>query len=99
MVAVVLIVVEPTWPWVIVAAVSMGVVGAVVSAAERSTKLPGGRIPTQLTSVVGSLSRIPIGAVAGLTVWLAAEATHGETAANPYSVLVTAFAAGSASGS
>lgn len=87
------LVVQPAWPWEVVAAASIGVVGAVVSAAQRSTRLAGDRIPTQLNSAVASLSRIPVGAVAGLTVWLAATATDGPSR-NPYYVLISAFAAG-----
>ena len=93
LVVLVLVVVQPDWSWIVVASAFIGVVGAVVSAAERSTRLAGSRIPTQLSSTVASLSRIPIGAVAGLTVWLAASATQSG-AENVYYVLITGFAAG-----
>jgi hypothetical protein len=51
-------------------AVLFGILGAIVSAAQRFTTTPPHRIPEILGSDIASVSRIPIGAVAGLTLWL-----------------------------
>ena len=80
--------------WLILAAPLIAVVGAVVSAAQRSGKMPQDRIPMQLSSAVASMSRIPIGAVAGLTTWLAAQGSNSATNAGAPYLLLTAFAAG-----
>ncbi|MGW6128394.1 hypothetical protein ACWFNE_00065 [Cellulomonas sp. NPDC055163] len=90
---IVLLSADPGWSWMPVASAAMGVVGAAVSAAQRSTRMAGERIPKQLSSSVASLSRIPVGAVAGLLVWLGAAATNDGTV-NEFSVLVAAFASG-----
>jgi len=75
-------------------ALCSGVLGAVVSAAERSTKIQGTSIIIQTTSYVASLSRIPIGAICGLTAWLLALATSAQGAMPLASLLLAAFGAG-----
>lgn len=80
--------------WLMVAAVLLGVVGAVTSAAQRSSRISHGRIPHQLGSYVASTSRVPIGAVAGLLVWLAGNTGLAPSTGTAASILVGAFAAG-----
>jgi ADP-ribose pyrophosphatase YjhB (NUDIX family) len=80
--------------WVMFAAALLGVVGAVTSAAQRSSRISDERIPRQLGSHVASTSRIPIGAVAGLLVWLAGNTGLAPSTGTAASVLVGAFAAG-----
>ncbi|SFN90355.1 NUDIX domain-containing protein [Mycetocola miduiensis] len=79
--------------WLAFAALATGVVGAVVSAAQRSTRVPQMRIPQAYNSYVSSLSRVAIGGVAGLLVFLAASAVEGQQI-NAASILIAAFGAG-----
>ncbi|MET0842456.1 MAG: NUDIX domain-containing protein [Mycetocola sp.] len=79
--------------WLAFAALATGVVGAVVSAAQRSTRVPQMRIPQAYNSYVSSLSRVAIGGVAGLLVFLAASAVE-EQQLNDASILIAAFGAG-----
>ncbi len=72
----------------------LGVLGATTSAAQRSTRITPERIPTQLGSAVASLSRVPIGAVAGLTVWLFSVATASGGTIAAANMLLAAFGAG-----
>ncbi len=80
--------------WVMLAAVLLGVVGAVTSAAQRSTRLNHGRIPQLLGSTVASMSRVPVGAVAGLLAWLAGNTGLAPASGTAATILVGAFAAG-----
>lgn len=75
-------------------AICSGVLGAVVSAAQRSTKIEGRSIPLQLGSYVASFSRIPLGAIAGLTAWLLALSTAAAGTSPQASMLLAAFGAG-----
>jgi hypothetical protein len=72
----------------------LGVLGAVISAAKRSTGVLPEHVLEQLGSNVASLSRIPIGAVAGLTVWLFSIATAETSNVNAANLLLAAFGAG-----
>jgi ADP-ribose pyrophosphatase YjhB (NUDIX family) len=78
--------------WLAFPALAMGVVGAVVSAAQRSTRVPQMRIPQAYNSYVSSLSRVAIGGIAGVLVLLATTAIDGPL--NDASVLIGAFGAG-----
>ena len=78
--------------WLCVCSVLIGALGAITSAAERSTVQPN-RIPTQLGSWLASVSRVPIGAIAGLTTWLSAEATM-TVDSRAATLLLLAFASG-----
>ncbi|HEU4542885.1 MAG TPA: hypothetical protein VFR23_17280 [Jiangellaceae bacterium] len=79
--------------WVL--SVLLGILGAITSAAQRSTTIPSQRIPEQLGSQLATWSRLPIGAVAGLTVWLFSIATVQEPAdLNVANLLLAAFGAG-----
>jgi hypothetical protein len=73
-----------------------GVVGAITSAAQRSTKMSGVTLIGELQVLAASFSRIPIGAVAGLTVWLFSVAAVGNAAMNlnVADMLLAAFGAG-----
>lgn len=77
-----------------VLAAGAGVLGAVVSAAQRSTKFEGTSIPLLLVSYAASLSRIPLGAIAGLTAWLLALSTGAEGTSPEATMLLAAFGAG-----
>lgn len=81
--------------WVVcILSALVGVLGAITSAAQRSARVRQEHVIAQMGSNVASLSRIPIGAVAGLTVWLF---TVGSTAAqsiNAANLLLAAFGAG-----
>ena len=77
--------------WLCVCSVLIGALGAITSAAERSTVQPN-RIPTQLGSWL-AVSRVPIGAIAGLTTWLSAEATM-TVDSRAATLLLLAFASG-----
>lgn len=80
--------------WVMGAAIAMGVVGAVTSAAQRTSAIDQTRIPQRLSSNVASYSRVPIGSVAGLLVWLGSF-TGVAPAEHPAAyVLLGAFGAG-----
>jgi hypothetical protein len=76
-----------------VACVAVGTLGALTSAAQRSTQVKGHRVHEQLASSVNSLSRVPLGAVAGLTVWLFSLATS-DGQLNAPNMLLIAFGAG-----
>jgi 8-oxo-dGTP pyrophosphatase MutT (NUDIX family) len=80
--------------WVLGASVAMGVVGAVTSAAQRTTAIDKARIPQQLSSNVASFSRIPIGSVAGLLVWLGSFTGVAPAEHAAAYVLMAAFGAG-----
>ena len=80
--------------WLMLAAILLGIVGAVTSAAQRSARISNQRIPEQLGSDVASISRIPIGAVAGLLVWLVGNAGVSPAASSAAYLLVGAFGAG-----
>jgi hypothetical protein len=73
-----------------------GVVGAITSAAPRSTKMSGVTLIGELQAFGASFSRVPIGAVAGLTVWLFSVAAVGDVAMNLNiaDMLLAAFGAG-----
>ncbi|MFG1609122.1 hypothetical protein [Actinoplanes sp. NPDC049265] len=77
-----------------VLAVLLGILGAVSSAAQRSTRIKRERVTVQLGSYASSFSRIPIGAVAGLTIWLFSVATANATSINAPNLLLAAFGAG-----
>lgn len=55
--------------WALVTVVCLGVLGALTSAVQRSTRVARDRTPRHLETLTASLSRIPIGAVAAPTVW------------------------------
>jgi hypothetical protein len=83
------------WPGIFAAA--FGVLGAVVSAAQRSLTIDPVVIADHKQVAVATFSRIPIGAVAGLTVWLFTIASLGPALKNNLNVgdlLLAAFAAG-----
>ncbi|QNE18733.1 hypothetical protein F1D05_13480 [Kribbella qitaiheensis] len=65
-----------------------------ISAAKRSTGILPEHVPAQLGSNVASWSRIPIGGVAGLTVWLFSIATAETSNVNAANLLLAAFGAG-----
>jgi hypothetical protein len=71
----------------------LGILGATTSAAQRSTQIHRQRVNIQLASNVATLSRIPIGAVGGLTVWLFSIAT-ADGSINAANLLLAAFGAG-----
>jgi hypothetical protein len=73
-----------------------GVVGAITSAAQRSTKMSGVTLIGELQALGASFSRVPIGAVAGLTIWLFSVAAVGDAAMNlnVADMLLAAFGAG-----
>lgn len=77
-------------------AVLFGIVGALASAAQRSSRISPVTIADQLQLLSASLSRIPIGAVAGITVWLFSVAAVGDTTIhlNIADMLLAAFGAG-----
>ncbi|GAA1594741.1 hypothetical protein [Actinoplanes couchii] len=77
-----------------VLAVLLGILGAVTSAAQRSTRIHRERVTVQLGSFTSSFSRIPIGAVAGLTIWLFSIATASAAGINSPNLLLAAFGAG-----
>ena len=72
----------------------LGILGAITSAAQRSTRVREDHISLQLGSHVNSFSRLPIGAVAGLTVWLFTLATVEGGTVNGPNLLLAAFGAG-----
>lgn len=79
-----------------VLAVMFGVVGALVSTAQRSSKVSTVTIADYMQLLAASCSRIPVGAVAGVTVWLFSVAAVGDGAAglNIANMLLAAFGAG-----
>jgi hypothetical protein len=74
----------------------LGVLGAIVSAGQRSTRMRPQTIADQLGAWVATLSRIPIGAVAGLTVWIFSLAAISDDVQHLGigNVLIAAFGAG-----
>jgi hypothetical protein len=72
----------------------LGALGAATSAGQRSTKIGSEHVFSQLGSSVASLSRIPIGVVAGLSVWLFTVATSGASQIVSANMLLAAFGAG-----
>jgi hypothetical protein len=74
----------------------LGVLGAIVSAGQRSTRMRPQTIADQLGTWVATLSRIPIGAVAGLTVWIFSLAAISDDVQHlgMGNVLIAAFGAG-----
>lgn len=81
-------------PFLCILSALLGVLGAVISAAKRSTGILPEHVLAQLGSNVSSLSRIPIGGVAGLTVWLFSIATAETASVNAANLLLAAFGAG-----
>jgi hypothetical protein len=81
-------------PFLCILSALVGVLGAVISAAKRSTGILPEHVLAQLGSNVASLSRIPIGGVAGLTVWLFSIATAETSSVNAANLLLAAFGAG-----
>jgi hypothetical protein len=76
-------------------AVLLGILGATVSAAQRSTTAPPHLIAEQFASNIASLSRLPIGAVGGLTAWLFTLGSVNDPANyNVANMLLAAFGAG-----
>lgn len=80
--------------WVLLTAVCLGVLGALTSAIQRSTRFRRDRIPRHIETLTASLSRIPLGAVAALTVWLAFHAGSFQGSPVVPALLVAAFGAG-----
>lgn len=80
--------------WVLLAACGMGTTGAVISASQRAVLLESSRIPHLLESHTTSLSRVPVGAISGLLVWLGSQVIDGSSATNAAYLLIAAFAAG-----
>jgi hypothetical protein len=81
-------------PVLCVHAALIGVLGAITSAAQRSTQIRSEHVIAQLGTSAASFSRIPIGAVAGLTVWLFSIATADAATVNAANLLLAAFGAG-----
>jgi hypothetical protein len=75
-------------------AILLGILGAITSAAQRATRVPQQRIRNELGAISASLSRVPIGAVAGLTVWLFSLATSDSTSLDAANMFLAAFGAG-----
>jgi hypothetical protein len=74
--------------------VLLGVLGATTSAAQRTARGMPRRIPFQLGAGISSLSRVPIGAIAGLTVWLFSMAATTGGSVVAANMLLAAFGAG-----
>jgi hypothetical protein len=89
---------DPVWQtgaYPCLLSVLLGMLGATVSAAQRSTTVPPQRITEQFASDIASFSRLPIGAVAGLTVWLFSVAAVQDMASfNAANMFLAAFGAG-----
>jgi hypothetical protein len=76
-------------------AMLLGILGAIASSAQRSTTAPSRKIPEMFASSIASLSRVPIGALAGLTVWLFTLGTvQNPDHFNAANMLLAAFGAG-----
>jgi hypothetical protein len=84
----------PTGAQAFVLCVLLGVLGATTSAAQRSAKISPQRMPTQLGAGIASLSRLPIGGVAGITVWLFSMASTSGGHIVAANMLLAAFGAG-----
>ncbi|MBD1543591.1 hypothetical protein G9E11_15370 [Arthrobacter sp. IA7] len=80
--------------WVLLAACGMGTAGAVISASQRAVLMNSSRIPHLLESHTASLSRVPVGAISGLLVWLGSQVIDGSSSTNAAYLLIAAFAAG-----
>jgi 8-oxo-dGTP pyrophosphatase MutT (NUDIX family) len=65
--------------WVALSAALSGALGGITSAVQRTSRRPVARIPERLGSLVHSLSRPIIGAIAGVTVFLAVRAGMTQT--------------------
>jgi hypothetical protein len=74
----------------------LGALGAIVSAGQRSTRMRPQTIADQLGTWVATLSRIPIGAVAGLLIWIFSLAAISDDVQHlgMGNVLIAAFGAG-----
>lgn len=81
-------------PWAFMLASLLGLLGALTSAAQRSTRVRRERVLIQLGSHTASFSRIPIGLIAGMTVWLFSVATADASSINAANLLLAAFGAG-----
>jgi hypothetical protein len=79
-------------------AILLGILGAITSAAQRATRVPQQRIRNELGAISASLSRVPIGAAAGLTVWLFSMATSDSTSLDAANMFLAALAPASLSG-
>jgi hypothetical protein len=90
--------VDPRWKtgaYPCILAMLLGILGATVSAAQRSATAPARRAPEMFASDIASLSRVPIGALTGLTVWLFTLGTVEDPAHfNAANMLLVAFGAG-----
>jgi len=84
--------------WVVLGAALSGALGGITSALQRTTRRSVARIPERLGSLVASLSRPIIGAIAGMTVLLAVRAgitqTNSATEQQVAYLLLLAFGAG-----
>ena len=84
--------------WVVLGAALSGALGGITSAFQRTTRRSLARIPERLGSLVHSLSRPIIGAIAGMTVLLAVRAgitqTDSATEQQVAYLLLLAFGAG-----
>ncbi|HYN32863.1 MAG TPA: NUDIX domain-containing protein [Ilumatobacteraceae bacterium] len=82
--------------WAAVAAALSGALGGITSALQRTARRSAERIPERLGSLVSSLSRPTIGAIAGVTVFLAVRAGVTQTASEQQVayLLLLAFGAG-----
>jgi hypothetical protein len=81
--------------WAAIGAALSGALGGIASALQRTTRRSGERIPERLGSLVAAMSRPVIGAIAGVTVFLAVRA--GVTQTNEEQVawlLFVSFGAG-----
>lgn len=72
----------------------LGVLGAVTSACQRAAQLRPDRLRRELATMGASLSRVPIGAAAGLTVWLFSVATAQGASMDTANLFLAAFGAG-----
>jgi hypothetical protein len=89
---------DPQWKtgaYPCILAMLLGILGATVSAAQRSMTAPARRVPEMFAADIASLSRVPIGALTGLTVWLFTLGTvEDPTHFNAANMLLAAFGAG-----
>jgi hypothetical protein len=89
---------DPRWKagaYPCILAMLLGILGATASSAQRSTTAPSRKIAEMFASSIASLSRLPIGALAGLTVWLFTLGTVEDPAHfNAANMLLAAFGAG-----
>jgi hypothetical protein len=81
--------------WAALGAALSGALGGIASALQRTTRRSGDRIPERLGSVVAALSRPVIGAIAGVTVFLAVRAGVTQTTEEQVAwLLLVSFGAG-----